>query len=549
MAKFLAHGGVASRRKAEEIIAKGVVTVDGEVSTDPARDVDESNDVRVNGQPVSSEAREVWVVNKPAGVVSTAREPGSRPAVVELVRTSARLYPVGRLDADSTGLLLLTNDGELANQLTHPRYEVPKTYRARLRSPLAERDLERLRRGVELEDGPTAPARVRRLAEREIEIVLREGRNRQVRRMLKAVGNEVLGLQRVKFGPLGLDTLQVGGRLCSSPRAAPGEVRGDGVCDGLGFDLRLLMREPQRRVAGPHQFPVAPAVPLERRRRAMKVAAVGLDHESLLRPEEVDLDPALGDLHGGIEQRSGAVAQQEQRQDLRLQRAFQPTLLRNGSRTPPFLHECPQRAHAAAPRVHRCLDRRDVEQPPLRRPLEATAERPVSDDAGEVDQRPRRAGAGDAVHGSDLIAPQRPHPVETDAVDLATARGWGDDVDHLGSFVQQSQQRRRAAMRDEGTLTTSQCCRPEPTSLVDGGAADGIGPAEDPMQSTRLYAAVDCPFGETKRPQLGPRDHPVLSIGEPSQAVIEIGATFPPHRVGKSHRCAVSPLCSGKMRA
>jgi 23S rRNA pseudouridine2605 synthase len=210
LAKFLAHGGVASRRKAEEIIAKGVVTVDGEVVRDPARDVDESDDVRVNGKPVASEAREVWLVNKPAGVVSTAREPGSRPAVVELVQTSARLYPVGRLDADSTGLLLLTNDGELANQLTHPRYEVPKTYRARLRAPLADRDLERLRQGVALEDGPTAPAKVRRLGEREVEVVLREGRNRQVRRMLEAVGNEVVELQRVSFGPLSLGDLPEG---------------------------------------------------------------------------------------------------------------------------------------------------------------------------------------------------------------------------------------------------------------------------------------------------------------------------------------------------
>jgi 23S rRNA pseudouridine2605 synthase len=210
LAKFLAHGGVASRRKAEEIIGKGLVTVGGEVVTDPARDVGEGDDVRVNGSPVASEAREVWLVNKPAGVVSTAREPGSRPAVVELVETSARLYPVGRLDADSTGLLLLTNDGELANHLTHPRYEVPKTYRARLRTPLADRDLERLRRGVELEDGPTAPAEVRRLGEREIEVVLREGRNRQVRRMLEAVGNRVEGLQRVSFGPLELGSLSVG---------------------------------------------------------------------------------------------------------------------------------------------------------------------------------------------------------------------------------------------------------------------------------------------------------------------------------------------------
>jgi 23S rRNA pseudouridine2605 synthase len=210
LVKFLAHGGVASRRKAEEIIGKGLVTVGGEVVTDPARDVGEGDDVRVNGASVVVEVREVWAVNKPAGVVSTAREPGERRAVVDLVDTEARLYPVGRLDADSTGLLLLTNDGELANQLTHPRYEVPKTYRARLVKPIAERDLAQLRKGIELEDGPTGPAEIQRLGEKEIEITLREGRNRQVRRMLEAVGNRVVNLTRVKFGPLLLDDLQPG---------------------------------------------------------------------------------------------------------------------------------------------------------------------------------------------------------------------------------------------------------------------------------------------------------------------------------------------------
>ena len=210
LAKFLAHGGVASRRKAEQIVAKGVVTVDGEVVTDPARDVGPGNDVRVNGSPVAAETREVWAVNKPAGVVSTAREPGGRATVVDLVDADARLYPVGRLDADSTGLLLLTNDGELANQLTHPRYEVPKTYRAQLRKPISDGDLEGLRKGVELEDGRTGPAEVRRLGDREIEITLREGRNRQVRRMLETVGNEVTALRRVSFGPLELGVLPEG---------------------------------------------------------------------------------------------------------------------------------------------------------------------------------------------------------------------------------------------------------------------------------------------------------------------------------------------------
>ncbi len=220
LAKYLAHGGVASRRKAEGIIAKGIVTVDGEVVTDPARDVGEGSDVRVNGSPVGAEALEVWAVNKPAGVVSTAREPGSRPAVVELVDSKARLYPVGRLDADSTGLLLLTNDGALANRLTHPRYEVPKTYRARLARPPAEAELQALRDGVELEDGPTAPAPVGRSGESEIEIVLREGRNRQVRRMVEAVGNRVVGLRRVGFGPLKLGGLPKG----KARRLSEGEV-------------------------------------------------------------------------------------------------------------------------------------------------------------------------------------------------------------------------------------------------------------------------------------------------------------------------------------
>jgi 23S rRNA pseudouridine2605 synthase len=210
LAKFLAHGGVASRRKAEKLVAAGRVTVDGKVVTDPARDVSEADEIRVDGSSVGEEPREVWAVNKPAGVVSTAREPGGRPAVVELVDSTARLYPVGRLDANSTGLLLLTNDGELANRLTHPRYEVEKAYRTELRRPPSDRDLERLAKGVELEDGMTAPARVRRLGEREIEIVLREGRNRQVRRMAEAIDNEVVALRRVRFGSIELGSISAG---------------------------------------------------------------------------------------------------------------------------------------------------------------------------------------------------------------------------------------------------------------------------------------------------------------------------------------------------
>ncbi len=210
LAKFLAHGGIASRRASETLVGNGRVTVNGEVVRDPARDVGEGDEVRVDGSLVGAEGREVWAVNKPVGVVSTAKEPGERPAVVSLVDSRARLYPVGRLDVDSTGLILLTNDGELANRLTHPRYEVPKTYVAELRRRPSNTDLRRLENGVELEDGMTAPAEVRRLGERRVEIVLHEGRNRQVRRMAEAIGNRVITLRRTHFGPIALADLPEG---------------------------------------------------------------------------------------------------------------------------------------------------------------------------------------------------------------------------------------------------------------------------------------------------------------------------------------------------
>jgi 23S rRNA pseudouridine2605 synthase len=208
--RYLAHAGVSSRRRAEELIAAGRVSIDGAPVKDPARDVGERSEVVVDGARVATEAHETWLLHKPRGVVSTAKEPGRRRAVTDLVDSEARLYPVGRLDVDSSGLILLSNDGELTNRLTHPRYEVPKTYRVTLRRPPAERDLERLRRGVELEDGPTAPARVVRRAEKEIEVTIHEGRNRQIRRMAEAVKNEAVGLVRVRLGSLGLGSLAQG---------------------------------------------------------------------------------------------------------------------------------------------------------------------------------------------------------------------------------------------------------------------------------------------------------------------------------------------------
>jgi 23S rRNA pseudouridine2605 synthase len=211
LAKYLAHAGVASRRAAEQLVAAGRVSVGGEPVTDPARDVDESSGVAVDGRPVVPEPHEVHALNKPAGVVSTARDTHGRPTVVELVRSRRRLYPVGRLDVDSTGLILLTNDGELAERLTHPRYGVEKVYRARVQpGRVSQRALEALRRGVELEDGKTAPARVRQPRPGVLEITIREGRKRQVRRMCEAVGHRVVELQRVAFGPLGLRGLEPG---------------------------------------------------------------------------------------------------------------------------------------------------------------------------------------------------------------------------------------------------------------------------------------------------------------------------------------------------
>ena len=223
LAKYLAHAGLASRRAAEQIVAAGRARVDGEVVRDPARDVDETRDVRVDGRPVRAESDERIVValHKPPGVVSTASDPQGRPTVVQLVPTRERLYPVGRLDADSTGLILLTNDGELAHRLTHPSFEVPRTYRARVRNPpVREPALRALREGVDLEDGTTAPAKVRRVAADTLELTIHEGKKRQVRRMCEAVGHPVVTLVRVAFGPLRLGELEAGGHR----RLTPAEV-------------------------------------------------------------------------------------------------------------------------------------------------------------------------------------------------------------------------------------------------------------------------------------------------------------------------------------
>jgi len=222
LAKFLAHAGVASRRASEELIAAGRVRVGGEPVRDPARDVDESSAVTLDGRAIAPEPLEVHALNKPEGVVCTAHDTHRRRTVVELVPSQRRLYPVGRLDADTTGLLLLTNDGALAQRLTHPSHGVEKVYRARVLPPrVSERALAALREGVELDDGMTAPAGARTLAPGVLELRLREGRKRQVRRMCEAVGHRVTALQRTAFGPLALAGLAAG----ESRRLSEAEVQ------------------------------------------------------------------------------------------------------------------------------------------------------------------------------------------------------------------------------------------------------------------------------------------------------------------------------------
>jgi len=206
---FLARAGVASRRRADELIKAGRVTVNGE----PGRlntVVGARDRVEVDGQEVERQRLRYVLLHKPAGVVTTARDPHGRPTVVEFVPGEPRVVPVGRLDADTTGALLLTNDGQLAHRLAHPRYGVEKTYVAEIEGDADEDALRQLRDGIELEDGATAPARARQLGRGRVELVLHEGRKHQVKRMLDAVGHPVTQLHRSAYAGLTLEGIELG---------------------------------------------------------------------------------------------------------------------------------------------------------------------------------------------------------------------------------------------------------------------------------------------------------------------------------------------------
>jgi 23S rRNA pseudouridine2605 synthase len=206
---FLARAGVASRRRADELIKAGRVVVNGEPGQLNTF-VERGDRVEVDGKPVAAQQLKYFLLNKPAATVTTARDPQGRPTVVELVDVPERVVPVGRLDADTTGALLLTNDGPLAHRLAHPRYGVEKVYEVEVDADVTEEALRRLREGVELDDGPTAPAKARRLARQIVELTLHEGRKHQVKRMCEAVGLPVVRLHRSRYAGLSADDVRPG---------------------------------------------------------------------------------------------------------------------------------------------------------------------------------------------------------------------------------------------------------------------------------------------------------------------------------------------------
>jgi 23S rRNA pseudouridine2605 synthase len=255
--KLIASTGLSSRRKAEMLIASGRVSVNGKIVTELGTKVDPGRDhVKVDGRHLTSAQPFVYLMlNKPKNVMSTLDDPGGRTTVKDFLRgVSVRVFPVGRLDFDSEGLMLLTNNGELAQALLHPRYHVPKTYLIKVKGVLKDEDIMHLERGIRLEDGMTSPAHVKKVRKVEanswLEITIREGRTHQVKRMLDAVGHPVLKLLRIRMGPLSLGGLE------------PGEFRF--LTDRETNALRALVDERMAAVEGGEESAPRPKRPVRR---------------------------------------------------------------------------------------------------------------------------------------------------------------------------------------------------------------------------------------------------------------------------------------------
>jgi 23S rRNA pseudouridine2605 synthase len=221
--KILAHAGIGSRRRCDELIAAGRVSVEGRAVRELGAKVEPAQDIRVDDQPIRAESRVYWLVNKPRGYLCTNHDPSGRPLAVDLVpKVQERVYTVGRLDEESEGLLLLTNDGDLANHLMHPRFGVDKTYLVQVAGSPSHDDMGRLLKGVWLSDGHVRARHVKKLRKQGestwVEIVLCEGKNREIRRMLAKLGHKVMRLKRLAIGPVRIGHLRTGKARRLSPR-------------------------------------------------------------------------------------------------------------------------------------------------------------------------------------------------------------------------------------------------------------------------------------------------------------------------------------------
>lgn len=214
--KYLAEAGIASRRKCEELISQGRVEVEGLIVTTPGTKISGSERILVDGREIRHEQKKIYILlNKPVGYISSAKDQFSRKTVLDLVETvKERIYPVGRLDYDTSGLIILTNDGDFANKMTHPRHQMEKVYRTKIMGNLSDSDIESIKRGIVIDDYKTAPAGIRIINSAQdrsvVEITIHEGKNRQVRNMFEVLNHPVIRLKRIAIGSVGINGLEEG---------------------------------------------------------------------------------------------------------------------------------------------------------------------------------------------------------------------------------------------------------------------------------------------------------------------------------------------------